>query len=279
MDYELPLPALTPENPCSYLAALGLLRLAAGHEQLGQVGLSWSGSAANESATLHVARQQTLEELGELLAANHGDVWLPDCGKDIRKLTPEKWKETGSSSWIGRPDHLDKNGEILPTGWRTYTIKEKVGWLEAVRVVAKETDGSEKWLEALRGPWMQSDKVSPLGLEPSSYQDAARQASDLSTVKPLATAGLVWLAINAFPLFPVLPGVKRPLTAGLFDGDFIYATWSEPLPLSMVSVMCRIRWSNVKRSNFTPYGIRTFWRSAITRTATDRRQLGLAYPI
>lgn len=211
--------------------------------------------------------------------ASHSDSWLPSCGKDIRKLKPEDWESAGEHAWIGRPDHVDRNGEVIPTDWRTFAVKEKIGWLEAARATGKLMSDPAKWREAIVGPWQQSDNVSPLGLDPTAYQDGARQASNLSTVGLLATAGAVWLAVNAFPLFPVLPGAKQPLTTGLFDGSFPYPTWSEPLPLAMIRAICRVPWSRVNGSTYVAYGIRTIWQSEISLTATGRRQFGPARPV
>jgi hypothetical protein len=278
MPTQLDLHALSPSNPCAYLAGLGLLRIVTERHLLDEPHLKWLVTPATQHAVLHTATDITLEELCELLARTHDDSWLPDTGKDIRKITPDKWHEVGGPTWAGRPDHLDKNGELLTSQWRTFAVKERVGWLEAVTTSAKIMTDPAKWLEALSGPWLQSDPVSPLGFDPDSFQDGATQASDASTVKPHGTAGAVWLAVNALPLFPMIPGARRPFTSGIRNDRFVYVTWADPLPLSTVKALCRAPWHRVGTDQFEPYGVNAIWSSELTRTATGRRQLSLAHP-
>lgn len=278
MTTVLDLHALTPSNPCAYLAAIGLLRLVTQRQLLDEPGLNWRDPHGNQHAVLHTKTDITIDELCQLLAKTHDESWLPDTGKDIRKVTPEKWNEIGGPTWIGRPDHIDRNGEVITTEWRTFAIKEKVGWLDAVKGSAQHMSQPGKWQEALNGPWLQSDQVSPLGFDPGSFQDGATQASDASTVKLHGTAGAIWLAVNALPLFPLLPGARRPVTSGINRNRFLYVTWENPLPLSVVKVLCRVPWNRVGIEKFEPYGVDAIWSSEMTLTATRRRQLNLAHP-
>lgn len=265
------LKSLSPANPCGYLAALGLVRVLTPHCE---IKLAWSGEWADVSAVAHCDQATSVEQLAELLATHHDASWLPK-GKDIRKF------KTSPASWIARNDKKDKNGFVQETGWRYEAVKARSGWTDQIRKVEKQVrkQGRQykrkanpaKYFEALTD-WNQSDAASPLGLDPSAFQDSARQADTASATEPICTAAAVWLATNALPLFPVF----TTQTAGIINNTFHYPTWKHPLGLDSIKAICTSYCGN-KDLKQIPGGV-TAWESAVESVGA-RKQWAMAIPV
>jgi hypothetical protein len=96
--------------------------------------------------------------------------------------------------------------------------------------------------EALTGPWRRTDPRSPLGLDPERLQSHATSAMDPSKSGQRRTALAVWLAMEALPLFPVIPVAYDAAHTASFDRPVTHARgmkFAWPLwfaPLSIYSV-------------------------------------------
>jgi hypothetical protein len=99
--------------------------------------------------------------------------------------------------------------------------------------------------EALKGPWKRSDPGSPLGLDPERLQSHATSAMDPSKSGQRRTALAVWLAMEALPLFPVVPVAHDAAHTASFDRrethargmKFAWALWSAPMSIFSISTL------------------------------------------
>ena len=255
------LPALLPENPASYLASLGLLRILS---PICDASISWSGEWADECAVLHCDKLDSVEELASLLWKQHDTSWLP-AEKDIRNF------EFSPASWVGRNDDKTKKDFVVPTYWRFDAVKVRSGWLDNIRKVAGRVQSQTNYLEALT-QWNQKDEASPLGFDPSAWQDSSKQKQEASATGQLCTAGLIWLAVNALPLFPVFVSGA----AGIHDDVFHYPTWKFPLGIESVSTICH-GYRGEQDLDSVPGGV-TAWESNV-ETTNGRRQWMFASPV
>jgi hypothetical protein len=108
--------------------------------------------------------------------------------------------------------------------------------------------------EALKGPWRRTDPGSPLGLDPERLQSHATSAMDPSKSGQRRTALAVWLAMEALPLFPVIPVAHDAAHTAAFDRrethargmKFAWALWSVPMSIFSISTLIA-QVSNVMR--------------------------------
>ena len=99
--------------------------------------------------------------------------------------------------------------------------------------------------ETLKGPWKRLDPGSPLGLDPERLQSHATSAMDPSKSGQRRTSLAVWLAVEALPLFPVIPVSHNAAHTPCFDRaethargmKFVWPLWTAPLALFSVSTL------------------------------------------
>ena len=252
--------SLNPDNPAAYLASLGLVRILSA--KVG-ISLSWSGEWADEFAVVTCDKVDSIGQLASLLWEHHQTDWLP-AEKDIRKF------DSSPASWIGRDDEKNKKGFVISSYWRFDAVKTRTGWLDNIRKVAGEIKSEDQYLEALT-EWQQKDKASPLGFDPSAWQDSSRQKQEASATGQLCTAGLIWLAVNALPLFPVFASG----TAGIRNDIFHYPTWKYPLGLESIEKICT-GYTGQQDLLHIPGGV-TAWESIVEK-AGERKQWMFATP-
>jgi hypothetical protein len=274
---DITLSGLSPDSPLGVRAAVGLLSVC---ERIypGSCRLSWQPM----QAVLHTRHTCHENELVEALDEDHRrrgtPAWL-DWEKDIR-VPAETYCELLAASDRGTQDVLaalgheyntDKNGKLRSTAWRMYGVKERAGWLEAIAEVASSMT-TEKWREALFGPWRYEDKVSPLGWDPNVVQRHAEQARSSSATKTIATVGAVWLAALSLPLFPVFLGERRLVTTGIVGDAFYWPIWTQPATLATVRFLLHLDCRSLSPQQRQALGVRQLWRSRIIHVG-DRRAL------
>jgi hypothetical protein len=99
--------------------------------------------------------------------------------------------------------------------------------------------------EALKGPWKRTDPRSSLGLDPERLQSHATSAMDPSKSGQRRTALAVWLAMEALPLFPVIPVAHDAAHTASFDRRethargmrFAWALWSAPMSIFSIGTL------------------------------------------
>jgi hypothetical protein len=251
----LQLPGLKGTEPIGFLAAAGLLRVLAGRRSFGSVKLGWSDDSA-WSAILHTETACDRERLvSELLGHLTGRGDLPVFGgrdPDGRAIGGTEWKDikvdpelfrtwliaTRSATDRDRREEADflsafgselvtarSSGDLKPSAFHMSSARQQ--FLEACRKLANSLGPSAvgsrglkgappAFQEALFGPWEYADEFSALGFDPNTEAVYALVASAPGDEKPVSTRAAVWLAIEAMPLFSVVPVKGRLHTRG-FD--------------------------------------------------------------
>lgn len=250
----LPLPGLKGAEPIGFLAAVGLLRVLTTRHSLGAVKLGWADDSA-WTAVLHTEKSCDEDQLvSELLEHLTGRSELPVFGgrgpdgeavggkewSDI-KVDPELFRDwllaTRSATHQSSREAADflsafgselvrarSSGDLKPSALHMTSARQQ--FLESCRKLATSLNpattvrgtkgGSAAFREALFGPWEYTDAFSALGIDPSTEAVYALVASAPGDEKPVSTRAAVWLAIEAIPLFPVLP-IKGRLHTRAFD--------------------------------------------------------------
>ena len=242
-------------NPCGYLAALGLLRLA--HDYDSNVKLSWSDEG---HAVFHT--NLTAGKLAERLAADNPEPF-PETDKKLRGLNVDEWLDLNLPTWLGRPDGFAKKEKSADTTpWVLIAAKGRGGgWFAEARKSHALMHDPAKWIDVISG-WQHKDAVSPLGLDPSIRQESALQANTASVTGQIGTAGAVWSAVWGLTLLPVFPSG----TAGWSSKSQIrYATWSAPFGLELVRSLVRAPIT----SDLSAYGVTRTWTVERIRTEQE----------
>lgn len=137
-------------------------------------------------------------------------------------------------------DLVAKDGStILPSAMLMLSAQQKLFPSILGIPVSADLAGIE---EALKGPWRRTDPRSPLGLDPERLQSHATSAMDPSKSGQRRAALAVWLAVEALPLFPVIPVAHDAAHTASFDRPVTHARgmkFAWPLwfaPLSIFSV-------------------------------------------
>jgi len=274
---EIALSGLNPDSPLGVRAALGLLRVC---DRIfpASCRLSWQ----RIHAVLHTRHSCDEGQLVDALDQDHRQHGTPPWlawEKDIR-VAAETFSELVAASdrstqevlaALAHEYHKDKNGNLRPTAWRMYGVKERTGWLAAIGDIVKAMT-ADKWREAVFGPWRYEDNGSPLGWDPSVVQRHAEQARTSSATGPVATAGAVWLAALSLPLFPVFVGQRRLATTGIVGDAFYWPIWTHPATLSTVRFLLQLDYRKLSPEQRQALGIRQVWRSRIVDVG-ERRAL------
>lgn len=137
-------------------------------------------------------------------------------------------------------DLAAKDGStILPSAMLMLSAQQKLFPSILGIPVSADLAGIE---EALKGPWRRTDPRSPLGLDPERLQSHATSAMDPSKSGQRRTALAVWLAVEALPLFPVIPVAHDAAHTASFDRPvthargmkFVWPLWFTPLSIFSV---------------------------------------------
>jgi len=251
---EHPLTALREGSPFHALVAMGALRVAI--EELGmcEATLSWRGGHA------------TLRAPGGLLEALAR--YAPERGAmpeyaavgTTRGIEPERFallsrQMPGWMAGIATIAVLTREGAASATRWdmtggRQQLLKD-VGAMLTRRPPRRLT-----WLDRLRSGLVGGgceEEGSAYGLDPEGYRSHALSAfapsqSNMAQTTPLqiassAEAGTrhpacVWLAVEAFPLHPVVRALGgRALTLGWQSDEYHWVAWDEHLPLPAIRAL------------------------------------------
>lgn len=124
----------------------------------------------------------------------------------------------------------------------------RTSFVAAIKELRKVTQQAHL-KEALFTPWTYSDRKNNLRLDPVDDRRYALMGSTPTndSAEPTRTVwGANRLALEAFPLFPVWPGIRRVDTAGFITRGahhthFHWPIWTEPLNLDAVRSLLWIR--------------------------------------
>ena len=268
----LQLPGLKGSEPIGFLAATGLLRVLAGRRTFGEVKLAWADDSA-WSAVLHTEKECDEEQLvSDLLGHLKGRANFPvfsGRGPDGAAIGGTEWNDfkvepdsfrtwliaTRSATAQGDREGADflsafgselitarSSGDLKPSALHMTSARQQ--FLESCRKLSTSLEpstnssgklgsASAAFQETLFGPWQYADEFSALGLDPNTEAIYALEASAPGDGKPVSTRAGVWLAIEAMPMFSVVP-VKGRLHTRAFDRPattFRWPIWDEVLTI------------------------------------------------
>jgi hypothetical protein len=249
------LSGLKGTEPIGFLAAVGLLRVLAGRRTFGEVRMGWSDDSG-WSAVLHTEKACDGDRLvADLLEHLSGRGSLPifgGRGPDGSPVGGTEWADIKVDpllfrDWLlatrpaARRDEREaadflsafgselitarSSGDLKPSAFHMTSARQQ--FLVSCRNLANSLGPTARggrgfrvpsvaFREAVFGPWEYADEFSTLGLDPNTEPVYALEASKPGDDTPVSTRAAVWLAIEAMPLFSVVPVKGRLQTRG-FD--------------------------------------------------------------
>ncbi len=294
LQNELPLDALDGANPLAYLAALGALRLLVRAFPAAQFRLSWTPRLGAWRPVLHTGLALTPEEVANSLHAhglNLSGLFTPDLLTATVCASPKNKK--GEASWqdklqfpipafrefclaaAGEPDCLRHEfaaawaGETAPAGGHDdiplarktrfdFTAGQQafIKMLRALREAITPEDVRRALFDAWRYlPASTSMRWDPQD-EKRQYAVQAVDPTNGTENPPLADEGANFLAVEAMPLFPLVP--DRWANQPCFDysaagHSFRWPLWRAPLSLDSIRSLLTLpvadaeRWPSTRR--------------------------------
>lgn len=278
------LTGLSVSSPIAFLAALGLLRVCAEDHQV-PVRLSWTASHVR----LHGLEASELVELlvqhmrGRSRAPEFNFEVTDDKGnrkpvEHLRAIPPADFRA------VVEAFRDDPRALGFLAGFGTDAVITDKGYVARNRL--DFTSGQQKLVEEFRnlsamldpearrpriplptrieralygGPY---EKQSSLGWDPATMMAHAHQRLAPTDSQTPGQPMLVWLAVEALPLHPVLPaGPRGAHTVGFERGAaYVWPQWETPLSLTEVALL---RQRPVDTLDRLP-GITARWASAVT---------------
>ena len=282
---EVHLTGLPIASPIGFMAALGLLRICAqDHGQ--RVRLSWSANHAR----LHGLGTEALAELlnehmrGRSKAAEFNFEVTDDNGKrglvtHLRTIPPGDYR-AAVAACRGDPRAL-----AFLAGFATDAVITERGFvarnkldfssgqqklIEEFRALAEILDPSRRRPRvplAVRidralfgGPY---EEQSSFGWDPAALMTHAHQRIAPTDSKTPGQPMMVWLAIEALPLHPVVPtGPRQQVQTTGFAGSaaYVWPQWNDPLSLQEATLL---RQRPVDTLDRLP-GVSAIWSSTVT---------------
>lgn len=251
---DFKLSQLRESSPFHALVAMGLLRVAVEELGMAEASLGWTGGQACIRAP-----NGLFDELARYAPARGA---MPEYASapSTRGITPERYVElaAGMPDWmagLATIAVLTKAGVASSTRWdmtggRQQLLKD-VGAMLTKRLPRKRT-----WHDRLREGLVEGgvgEEGGAYGLDPEGFRSHALSAfspsqSNMAQTTPLqipsrddgATRHVaqVWLAVEAFPLHPVIRGLDgRAFTTGWRGDEYHWCAWDGFLPLSAVRML------------------------------------------
>lgn len=233
---SLMLTALRGDIPVGFLAGLGLVRICPRG-----TALSWDPSSRR--ALLHgIDRHVLLEHLVAHMKDRSASAELA-VADDVRGLALARYREIAAScdlatlewvrAWWREDGDVIAHLNICFTSGQMRMIKmarELAASLDPARGKRGAERIAAKFDEALFGPWRYEDKVSSWGWDPATYRIGAETPMAPTEMKTDGVAAAYWLAWEALPFLPNIPGQG---TLGFVKDSrgsrWTWSTWGVPL--------------------------------------------------
>ena len=226
---SIDLPGLTPECPCRFRAAVGLMTQLPAESRL-----RWSGDWADGCAVL-TSEFDSIESLAEHLVGWEVPAWL--SAKDEHRMVSNQWREQLTAHpelWsVASPDVVRKSsGVVTPTPWNVHLFKGNKSWLAALNKVRAAVN-RKRYIECLSDRTPPVTNCATLGWLPAAAQEEATQGKSLTDLKPHGPPTLIWLAVLSQPLYALWSRGGK-LVMSNWDDGYYYATWRRPKALSTI---------------------------------------------
>jgi hypothetical protein len=231
------LTGLDASNPLAFLAAIGTLRLL--HSQDPAVRMHWKFDGAwrpiltgltfddEDSLCRRLLNMPAMpadllrESLGKNLTVSPGvfEAFI----KQARGLSAEFGAAFGSEVCIDtKKDRIEYTELCFITG------SGHQDFIETARSLLARTT-ADHLREALFGPWRRADPGLSFRWDPSDAAEYALQWDNPGPQGVTSVWGANRLAIEAMPLFPVMPTVNGLMTTGFQDDAFTWPVWDVPI--------------------------------------------------
>ncbi len=273
---ELPFDALDGANPLAFLAALGTLRLLARAEPTAAFRLSWKQRLGAWRPVLHFERALTPATVVDLLYANGLNLdqlfttelltATPDAGetnKEGETHRQDKLQFTVSAfrafclaarrkadcplhefaaAWAGETaPKVDKGNKVsFARKTRFDFTAGKQAFIKMLRDL-REAITPEDIRRTLFEGWRYSARATSMRWDPQDekrqYAVQAVDPTNGTRNPPLADAGANFLAVEAIPLFPLVPDRKANQPGFVYaekDNSFRWSLWYAPLSLDSI---------------------------------------------
>ena len=274
--HEIELSGIDGSNLLGYMAALGTLRVLALAGGATQVRMSWvdrgvwtpiilhSGIAGPDELVATLAR--ALYPASRPFKRDYLDLSLPKFRRLLSaaaqmphaRAVADFWSALGSDAFPG------SSGSNKPatTSLRAIGAGNNEGFLGFMRTIHKETS-SDQLRRSLFYEWDYADPPPFMRWDPNEYRPHALRASDpAKDRKRNNVRGANRLAVEALPLYPVVPGIRRSLTVA-FQGDEVSCPiWTDALDLASIgSLLASREVQDVDRFALRRRGVAQVFRS------------------
>lgn len=252
MDFELR--QLREHSPFHALVAMGALRVAVEELGMADAALSWKGGHACIRGP-----ENLLDELARYAPERGAMPEYASVGS-TRGIEPARYVELAQAmpDWmagVATIAVLTKAGAASATRWdmtggRQQLLKD-IGWM-----LTKKLPRRRNWADRIREGLIDGgaeEDGSAFGLDPEGFRSHALSAfapsqSNMAQTTPLQISSReqvgtrkvaqVWLAVEAFPLHPVVRGLNgRARTAGWQGDTYYWCAWDDFLSLSAVRAL------------------------------------------
>lgn len=251
---EFPLTQLREHSPFHALVAMGLLRVAVEELGVADAALSWKGGQACIRAP-----GKFLDELVRYAPARGAMPEYSAVGS-TRGITPQRYVDLAATmpEWmagIATIGVLTKDGNASPTSWdmtggRQLLLKD-LGTMLTRKLTRRQSWEARIHCGLFEGA--AEEEGSTYGLDPEGFRSHALSAfapsqSNMAQTTPLQIpcreeggtrqVAQVWLAVESFPLHPVLrsPG-GRAYTLGWQGSEYHWGAWDGFLSLAAVRAL------------------------------------------
>ena len=247
--------ALDGANPLAFMAALGLLRTLTRAWPNRDARLGWARHGGSSQPTLvcspgaiqdevvAVAHDQLAQMVGHVAFTFSDDLKiLPGCFRKFAEVAASSAKVDCAADYaaaFGTDSLINEDGTIQDTAFRTMSGAGHQHFLAFMNELARITT-AEHLRGALFSPWHYDEEKLSLRWDPADDRRYALRWSDPSGDVIRTVRGANRLAIEALPLFPVMPVGGQLKTTG-FSSPYDRGTyWTWPIWEAPVSLdVCR----------------------------------------
>jgi len=251
---EFHLRPLQEHSPFHALVAMGLLRVAVEDLGMPDAALSWQGGQARIRAPANL-----LDELARY-APERGVMPEYRAVGSTRGITPQRYVELAATmpEWMAGMATiavLTREGNASSTSWDMTGGRQQL-LTDVGAMLTKKLPRKRNWADRLYSGLIDGgaeEEGSAYGLDPEGFRSHALSAfapsqSNMAQTTPLQIpsrdaggtrhVAQVWLAVEAFPLHPVLRGVTgRAFTTGWRRDEYHWSAWDGFLPLPAVRML------------------------------------------
>lgn len=293
---EYHLSGLDASDPLGFLAALGALRVASQIDS--SASLCWSHQAAwlavlncDGTSDLLDILEQDLERwrgghkaIEFAAGADRKEQDLKHSPEAFRTLMRELAANPEAAAFVAAYATgiiVDGSGQTKPTSLHFTAGQQR--FMDAVLDLRSQVT-REDLEEALYGPWVGRVGPKDLRWRAGSERSRALLSFDPSSTKSAVLPGASWLAFQAMPFFPAVPGRNRVITTG-FTGrgkreQFTWPVWSDPLTAAELrSVLGLAGLASMSTRDREARGIVRVFRSDVVRSSQGYGNFSAAQPV